>query len=254
MYLGAQTYTIRTYTQNECDFGRSMELIAKMGYKVVQISGIGAISAKKVREICDDNGLKIALTHTDKDKLLYQKEAVLEDHITMDCPYIGIGMMPDRYMTECWIDRFADDYGPSAEYFAKHGKKLMYHNHNNEWTKMSNGKRYIERLTEIMPSELMGITLDTYWVQAAGADPMEWIEKLQDRLDCVHLKDMSVNYREQRMAAIGDGNMPFDRIIPLLKKLGKTEYALVEQDNCNGEDPFDCLRRSYQNLKAIGLE
>ena len=29
---------------------------------------------------------------------------------------------------------------------------------------------------------------------------------------------------------------------------------MVEQDNCNGEDPFDCLKRSYQNLKAHGFE
>ena len=28
---------------------------------------------------------------------------------------------------------------------------------------------------------------------------------------------------------------------------------LVEQDDCNGEDPFDCLRRSYLYLKAQGF-
>ena len=32
-----------------------------------------------------------------------------------------------------------------------------------------------------------------------------------------------------------------------------THYMLVEQDDCNGEDPFDCLARSYKNLKALGL-
>ena len=32
------------------------------------------------------------------------------------------------------------------------------------------------------------------------------------------------------------------------------QYLLVEQDNCNGEDPFDCLKRIYENLRAIGLQ
>ena len=32
-----------------------------------------------------------------------------------------------------------------------------------------------------------------------------------------------------------------------------TTYMLVEQDNCYGEDPFDCLRRSYENLKIFGF-
>lgn len=32
------------------------------------------------------------------------------------------------------------------------------------------------------------------------------------------------------------------------------QYLLVEQDNCNGEDPFDCLKRIYENLRAMGLQ
>ena len=32
------------------------------------------------------------------------------------------------------------------------------------------------------------------------------------------------------------------------------QYLLVEQDKCNGEDPFDCLKRSYENLRAMGLQ
>lgn len=38
----------------------------------------------------------------------------------------------------------------------------------------------------------MGITLDTYWVAAAGADVCEWICLLKDRIPCVHLKDMQI--------------------------------------------------------------
>ena len=32
------------------------------------------------------------------------------------------------------------------------------------------------------------------------------------------------------------------------------EYMLVEQDDCYGEDPFECLSRSYEYLKANGFE
>ncbi len=32
-----------------------------------------------------------------------------------------------------------------------------------------------------------------------------------------------------------------------------TEYAMVEQDNCFGEDPFACLERSFKHLRALGL-
>ncbi len=50
----------------------------------------------------------------------------------------------------------------------------------------------------------------------------------------------------------GDGNPDFYEILQACKYAG-VEYALVEQDNCFGEDPFVCLERSYKYLKSIGF-
>ena len=54
------------------------------------------------------------------------------------------------------------------------------------------------------------------------------------------------------MAVVGDGNINFDRVFQKAEASG-TEYMLVEQDNCNGEDPFECLRRSYEFLRSRGF-
>ena len=35
---------------------------------------------------------------------------------------------------------------------------------------------------------------------------------------------------------------------------GVTEYALVEQDDCYGGAPFDCLRRSLGRLRSIDAD
>ena len=52
MKTGAQLYTVRAYTQNEKDFSCTIGKIAEMGYKTVQISGIGKdIRPERVREI-----------------------------------------------------------------------------------------------------------------------------------------------------------------------------------------------------------
>ena len=47
--------------------------------------------------------------------------------------------------------------------------------------------------------------------------------------------------------------MNFDGILAACEEAG-VEYLLVEQDHCYGENPFDCLKRSYQNLSARGLK
>jgi len=54
------------------------------------------------------------------------------------------------------------------------------------------------------------------------------------------------------MAVVGEGNINFEAVIEAAEKAG-TSYLLVEQDNCYGENPFDCLARSYNNLIKLGL-
>ena len=54
------------------------------------------------------------------------------------------------------------------------------------------------------------------------------------------------------MAPLGEGNINFDRVFEKAEAAG-TKFALVEQDDCYGDDPFDCLKRSYLYLKANGI-
>lgn len=252
MILGAQSYTIRAFTQTERDFRIAMEKVAAIGYTSVQLSAVGPIEPKILREVCDKNGLSIVLTHTNPERILSDVDAVIREHDILGCDYIGIGSMPERYRNEDWIGRFAADFLEPAKKIRDAGKLLMYHNHNFEWERLSNGQTMMDVLLTSMPENLMGITLDTYWVQAAGADVCAWIEKLENRIPCVHLKDMAVKGFEQRMAAIGEGNMDFKKILALLKRLGKTKHILVEQDNCYGDSPFACLKRSFDYVKGLG--
>jgi Xylose isomerase-like TIM barrel. len=250
MKLGAQLYTLRTYTQTEKDFAFSMKEVAEIGYTEVQISAVGPIGAEKIRQICDENGLKIALTHTDPNRIINDTAAVIAEHNIMGCDYIGIGSMPDKYRTETWFSHFVQDYKEAAKQIAASGKLLMYHNHGFEFEKI-NGVRMIETLMEEFTPEEMGITLDTYWVQAAGGDPVKWIEKLWDRIPCIHLKDMEVHRGEPVMAPVLEGNMNFADILRVLEEKGATKHLLVEQDDCL-ESPFVCLEKSYRNLNKLG--
>lgn len=252
MRLGAQLYTVRTYIQNERDFRESMRRVAAIGYRDVQISGAGRIDPRTMRAICDEYGLKIGLTHTDPERILNDVEGVIAEHDALGCDYVGIGGMPERYRSAAWVERFAEDFTRPAERLHAAGKRLMYHNHNFEWERMPDGRRMIDVLLASMPAELMGITLDTYWVQAAGADVLAFIDRVQDRIPCVHLKDMAVKGFEQRFAPVGEGNIDFARVLARLQQIGKTQYMYVEQDASYGEDPFDCLRRSYDNVRAMG--
>ena len=252
MLLGAQTYTIRTYCQNEEDFRESMRRVAEIGYTTVQLSGIGPMEPTYLRRVCDEFGLSIVLTHTNPDRILNDTDAVIREHEILGCPYIGIGSMPGCYRNAEGIHNFAADFTLPAKKIADSGRLLMYHNHNFEWEHIGKKVTLMDVLMETMPAELMGVTLDTYWVQAAGADVLAAIDRFADRIPCVHLKDMAVKGMQQQFAPVGEGNLDFPRILAKLKEIGKTKYMLVEQDDSYGESPFDCLKQSFDNVKEMG--
>lgn len=246
MEIGAQFYTIRDFCKNTDDFAESLKKVADIGYKNVQISGTCELDPEWLKNELNKNGLKCVLTHTPSDKLLADPADVARDHDIFGCKYVGLGWFD---FNESSCDNFIKEYGPVARALKNHGRYFMYHNHDQEFKK-ENGKLIIERLAEITAPDEMGFTLDTFWVQAGGGDPAQWIEKLSGRVPCIHLKDYAYG---RKMAVIGEGNINFDRVFEKAESAG-TEYMLVEQDDCNGEDPFDCLKRSYKYLHSLGFE
>ena len=54
-------------------------------------------------------------------------------------------------------------------------------------------------------------------------------------------------------APVGDGNIEWEPIIAWCKTKGVKSYA-IEQDKCYGADEFECVRRSFNKLKALGVD
>ena len=144
MELGAQTFTVRDYMQTTWDFREAMKRIAEIGYTCVQLSAVGNVPVQAQRDICDEFGLKIVLTHTNPDRMIADPEGVIRDHDILGCDYIGIGMMNPKYQRAEWIDQFAKDFTTPAKKMRDAGKLLMYHNHNLEWTRLRDGRRIAE--------------------------------------------------------------------------------------------------------------
>lgn len=252
MKLGAQLYTTRLFTQTVEDFKYSMKKIANIGYKTVQLSALGKeVTYEIAGEVCKEYGLEVVLTHCDNSRILHDTDAVIKEHQKMNCKYIGLGGMPDKYRNEEFIHRFIEDFKEPARKMKDAGIKFMYHNHDFEFEKI-NGIHMIDYLLEGFSPEEMGVTLDTYWVHHAGGDVAWWIEKLKDRVSCVHLKDIEMVNKQPVMAPVMEGNMNFKHIMDTLENTC-CEYALVEQDICL-ESPFICLEKSYRNLKTLGYK
>ena len=249
MQIGAQFYTVRNQCQTLDDFALTLRKVADIGYKTVQISGTCPYEAQWLREQLDANGLRCVLTHIPVPRLTGELEQVIADHHVFGCENIGLGWY--AFNETDTYEAFMATYPAIARKIREGGRYFMYHNHDQEFKRTPDGRQIIlERLAEAIPAADMGFTLDTFWVQAGGGDPAQWIANLAGRVPVIHLKDYAYG---RKMAVVGEGNINFDRVFAKAEESG-TQFMLVEQDDCNGEDPIECLRRSYLYLKSCGFE
>jgi sugar phosphate isomerase/epimerase len=254
--LAAQLYTLRDFCKTPADIASTLKKVKQIGYDAVQVSGIGKIDPKELANILKGEGLTCCVTHISMDRMKNEPEAVAEEHKMWGCQYTAIGGFgfSGEQTAQTWID-FAKEYSEIGKNLAKLGLTVGYHNHSHELIKY-NGKTALDLLLENCDKSVW-FEIDTYWITHGGGDPIQWINKVSGRIPCIHLKDMAIGTvngeRKQLMAEVGEGNLNFPGILEAAKKAG-TKWFIVEQDNCNGKDPFECLGTSLKNLKALGIQ
>jgi len=248
--LGAQYYTIREACQTIEDFDDSCKKVSEMGYKIIQLSAIGEFDAKSIKEITDKYGLQVVCTHRAAKNYLENLDAEIEFHKTLGCKVCGLGAMPGFNANEETIEEFAKNFKPVCEKLKKHGLVFAYHNHSFEFVKID-GRHAFDILVEKMASDNFKFILDVFWLAYSGINPAKFIREHKDMIPCIHFKDLKVKDEKPCIAEVGQGNIDWDDIIDACKE-ANVEFALVEQDICEG-DPFDSLRMSYSYLNKKGF-
>ena len=191
-------------------------------------------------------------THVPWHRMRDDLDNLIAEHKLLNCSNIGLGAIPNEYRTdrEGWV-RFARDASEVGRKMLDQGMQFIYHNHAFEFEKFD-GVTGLDILLEASDPEAFHFELDTYWIQAGGANPVTWIEKVAGRMKVVHFKDMgNAGANEPVMAEVGEGNLEWPEIIAACRKTG-VEYAAVEQE-ISRRDPFESLAISYHNLKKLGL-
>lgn len=250
MKLGAQLYTVRDYCKTLEGIEETLQKVADIGYEIVQMSGSCPYDGAWLQEKLQKYGLKCVLTHYSPDEMLADPVQVAQKHDQFDCRCIGLGSFKN---IAAEYETFKEKYTPVMEAFKKEGHLFMYHNHGAEFEKLPNGKPVIYDMRDSFAADQMGFTLDTYWIQFGGMVPDRVIRDFKGRMPCMHVKDMGISGKEHKMLPIGYGTIDFEKVLSACED-AKTEYVLVEQDHCNGLDPFDCLKMSYDYLASLGLK
>lgn len=243
--LGVQLFSIRDFMTTPVDIRESFRKLKAIGYEYGQMAGKMHISYEEFGRIAREENFEIIGTHENFNLMVNDFEKSYDNHMALGTKIMGASGIKYDNVTD-W-KRFIEQANIVGEKIAERGGIFTYHNHALEFIKLE-GKIIMDYLYEGMDPTNTGFVLDTYWVQAGGADVRYWIEKLTGRIEILHLKDMGRTKEESFITEVGQGNMYWEGIMEAAECAGVRHYV-VEQDFCSG-DPFESLKISSDYIHS----
>ncbi len=268
--VAVQLYSVRDEMQN--DFYGTIKKMKEIGYDGVEFAGLFGEDPLKIKEFCEEIGIVPISAHVPYYDMLENPEAVLSDYAKIGCKYVAV-----PYLTEeCRPG--TDGFAATVEGIRKIalaakelGIQLLYHNHDFEFVKI--GEEYaLDVLYSSIPADLLQTEIDTCWVNVAGVNPAEYIEKYSGRSPVVHLKDFKKgegkqgqlykligiddNEEDEEQDAfsfmpVGYGVQDMPAILAACEDAG-AKWVVVEQDSPAKDDtPLNSVTLSREYLKTL---
>jgi sugar phosphate isomerase/epimerase len=248
--VAVQLYTLRDYLKTPADIAATLKKVSRIGYKAVQVSGMGPIPEAELNKILDGEGLVCGATHENGDTILNDTGKVIDRLKKLNCRYTAYPWPGGiDFSTTASVLAFAKRLDKAGAAMREAGLVLTYHNHATEFAKVD-GKVVLDVIYDNTGRENLQAELDTFWVQSGGQSPVEWCRKMTGRLPLLHLKDFAIVDNRAVFAEVGSGNLDMPTIIKAGMAAG-CQWFMVEQDDCYGKDPFVAIEKSFRYLQTL---
>lgn len=248
MPIALQLYTLRSETEK--DFIGTLKKVAELGYQGVEFAGYGGLPADELRDALREFNLVPVNSHVAIEKLEKDLDAEISYALGIGLKDITVPYLAEnrRNSKEAWI-AVAKQLQDLGRRIKEAGLNLHYHNHAFEFERFD-GKYGLDILIDNTDADVVKLEVDTFWVQYAGVDPVDYLKGLSGRVTMVHLKDM-VKGQEPPFAEVGEGCIDIAGIIKVSKEIG-VQWGIVEQDVCQ-RPPLESVKLSIDNLRKMGV-
>ena len=242
--VALQLYSVREYAQE--DFEATVRRVAEIGYVGVEPAGFPGTTPEKAGQLFADLGLAVPSAHVPL-PLGDQKDEVISTMKAIGSSTIVSGKGRDDFSTPSRIRATCELFNEANQVARQNGMSFGIHNHWWEYTQVEGRYVYEVMLEYLEPT--IHFEIDTYWVQTAGFDPAEFVERVGERAPLLHIKDGPC-VKDEPMTAIGEGMVDVPAIVDAGKPV--TEWLIVELDRC-ATDMMEAVVRSYSYLVEEGL-
>jgi sugar phosphate isomerase/epimerase len=243
--VGLQLYSVRK--ECEKDFVKTVTAVGNMGYQGVEFAGYYNYSAKQLRKILDDNGLKCCGTHTQLDTLLGdQFEKTIEFNKILGNKYLIVPWLAEekRQTVKDWIN-IAGLFNSLSAKAKPHGMRIGYHNHTFEYQPLD-GKTPWDLFAENTDKDVI-LQFDSGNAGEGGAETVPYLKKYPGRTVTIHIKEFS---KTNKKAILGEGDVPWQEVFHICETTGGTEWYIIEEEK-DVYPPLPCVEMCLKNYQKM---
>ncbi|HEV2779297.1 MAG TPA: sugar phosphate isomerase/epimerase [Actinophytocola sp.] len=222
--ISIQLWTLRRILAT--DLEGTLEALADIGYRKVELAGLHGRTAAEFRAILDRVGIRATSTHVSIDGDIDQ---LIADARTLGHKYVVHPFA--QFATIAEWQAFVERLERAGAAFRRAGFQFGYHNHAHEFTPID-GVRPWDLITRGTTRKNVHLEVDLYWAVTGGADPIRLFWENFGRVKQYHVKDRAP---DGSFADPGTGTIDFPRIFRANHVQEVDEY-IVEND-----EPADAL-------------
>ena len=237
--IALQLYSLREAAS--ADIEGVMRRVAEMGYVGLEPFAVAEHGAARLRDLAGRFGLELCSVHMPL-PAGPDTGRILDDVAELGTDTVFVSCKREQFASRDGIDNAAEALAGAVSNAAARGIRLGYHNHWWEFSSSVDGQSGYDYFVGSVGAELP-LEVDTYWVQAGGADPAEVVGRLGQRVTHLHVKDGPARPGEPQVP-VGQG------AIDVAAVLGANEavrWHIVELDSC-ATDLEEAVRASYDYL------
>lgn len=243
--VSVQLYTVREALQD--DLQGTLDKLAEVGF--TQVEPFAFTNFPGLGEALTSAGLTAPTVHVhlvgesdEKAAEIFEKARELGIQTVID-PHIA----DEQWTSAEGVEAAAAALNHLSTIAREHGVRVGYHNHAHEFENKVGEQFALEYFASKLDPEVV-LELDTYWAAVGGADPIEVLARLGDRVVALHVKDGPVTKDNKDQVAVGAGSMPIRAII----EAAPNALRVIELDDSR-DNRFTAVAESFAFLTKEGL-
>ena len=221
MEYGLQLYSVRDLAEQNLE--DAIAKVAALGYKKMEFAGFFNHTPDEINAMLKKYDVEVSGTHSSFDDLVNNYEETVAYHKAIGNKHF---IIPGYNLkTQARLDTFIEQVNEILPKLAADGITLSFHNHHREFLPNEDGAQIFDQL--YYRTDLK-FEIDTYWAFVGMSNPINLLERVQDRLLFVHVKDGSP---DGKGTPLGMGEAPVADVYAWAKE--HNVPMVVESETCN---------------------